>query len=326
MRDEYLWDRSGPADVEVERLEKLLAPLRYRPAAQRRMPYAAIAAAAAVVLAALGIWRSPVSPAPATGWQVARVQGAARIGNRDASVAMTLHAGQVLRTAPDAHLELQDDALGTIELGPDSVLRAATARQVTLGRGSLHAFLWAPPRQFVVETPSARAVDLGCEYTIDVNPAGDGLLRVAMGWVAFQFQGRESFIPAGAECVTRRRTGPGIPFYEDAPEAMRQALDRFERGDGAALGGLLQAARPRDGITLWHLLTRVPPQARGAVFDRFVQLVKLPGAENERGRILRGDPAAIDLCWNALGLENTGWWRGWERNWPPQAKPPISNP
>jgi hypothetical protein len=31
--------------------------------------------------------------------------------------------------------------------------------------------------------------------------------------------------------------------------------------------------------------------------------------------VLRRDPHAIDLCWDALNLENTRWWRGWERRW-----------
>jgi len=30
MNDDYLWDRSGPPDLEVARLEQRLAPLRYR--------------------------------------------------------------------------------------------------------------------------------------------------------------------------------------------------------------------------------------------------------------------------------------------------------
>jgi hypothetical protein len=43
-------------------------------------------------------------------------------------------------------------------------------------------------------------------------------------------------------------------------------------------------------------------------------LVKLPEGVSREG-VLRQDPRMIDLCWNALGLENTGWWRGWERRW-----------
>jgi hypothetical protein len=77
---------------------------------------------------------------------------------------------------------------------------------------------------------------------------------------------------------------------------------------------MLAAARDRDGLTLWHVMTRVQGPERGAVFDRLAQLVQLP-RETSREAVLRGDAGAIDLCWNALGLQNTGWWRGWERNW-----------
>jgi FAD/FMN-containing dehydrogenase len=88
----------------------------------------------------------------------------------------------------------------------------------------------------------------------------------------------------------------------------------FDAGDPHAVAAILAAARERDGLTLWHLLTRVEPDQRGAVYDRLAELVPmLPGAS--RDGVLRGDPAAIDRCWDALGLENTSWWRGWERKW-----------
>jgi hypothetical protein len=320
MRDDYLWDRSGPPDPEVERLEHVLGELRYkgqrRAGRPRRATWRAMAAAAAVVLAALGIARFQTMPSAPTGWQVSSVEGAVRLGGRSAAISMPLRTGEVLRTERESQLSLEDSALGRIDLGPDSEMRATSHRQLQLHRGLLHAFIWARPGQFVVDTPSARAVDLGCEYTIKIDPAGDGLLRVSLGWVAFQFEGHESFIPAGAQCVTRRRGGPGIPFYEDAPASLAQALGRYEHGDEAALGDVLASARPRDGLTLWHLLTRVAARDRGAVFDRFAQLVRLPAGVT-REAVLRRDPAAVDLCWNALELENTEWWRGWERKWGP---------
>jgi hypothetical protein len=320
MNDQYLWDRSGPPDPEIERLERTLAPLRYRHRADlfdaRHTParhWWAMAAAAAIVVAAVALqMRTPLPPA--TAWQVDSVRGQARMGDRQAAVAMSLRAGQTVRTAGDTELTLRAAEYGTMLIGPDSELRAATDRRVELQRGLLHAYIWAPPRQFVVDTPSARAVDLGCQYTISVDASGDGLLRVSLGWVAFQYGGEEAFIPQGAACVTRKRQGPGIPFYEDASEPLRQSLTAFEQGDAAALGGILTAARPSDGITLWHLLTRVAERDRGRVFDRFAQLVTLP-KEVRRTAVLRRDAHAIDLCWDALNLENTDWWRGWEARW-----------
>jgi len=319
MNDDYLWDRSGPPDPEIERLERTLAPLRYRHREEvlhqvPQRPRMWWAAAAAVVLSAAGISRFAVPQPRPTAWQVTNVEGGARLGGKSAALAMQVRSGEALRTEAGSQVSLQADDVGRIDIGPDSELRAATDRKLTLQRGMLHAFIWAPAREFVVDTPGARAVDLGCEYTLNVDTAGNGLIRVSLGWVAFQYGDHESFIPAGARCLTQKSRGPGIPFYEDASDEFRGALNGFEHGDTNAMPRILAAARPRDSLTLWHLLTRAPAAERGRVFDRFGQLVSL-SAGVSRDAVLRQDGHAIDLCWDALGLENTSWWRGWERRW-----------
>ena len=95
---------------------------------------------------------------------------------------------------------------------------------MALDRGRIRALIWAPPRNFFVNTPSAVAVDLGCAYTLDVDPRGWGLVHVTSGWVAFEYGGRESFIPQNAVCATRPRFGPGTPHYADASPALVEAL------------------------------------------------------------------------------------------------------
>jgi hypothetical protein len=306
MNEEYLWDRSGEPDREIEALERTLAPLRYRhrelaPARTARVVHPtrwAMAAAAALVLAAVGLSRFAAPQGPATAWQVAGIN---------------VRRGQVLRTGGSA-VQLEADAVGRVDLAPNSELRATGEKRLELKRGELHAFIWAPAREFVVDTPSARAVDLGCQYTLNVDDRGDGLLKVTMGWVAFDTDGRESFIPAGAACRTRKRGGPGIPWFEDSSEAFRAAIAGFERGDAGSLNAVLGAARERDGLTLWHLLARTSGADRAAVFDRLAGLIVLPKSVTREG-VLRQEPRMMEECWNALGLENTGWWRGWERRW-----------
>jgi FecR protein len=320
MNEDYLWDRSGPPDPEIEALERTLAPLRYKqPAKVVAMPKHApvrnwLAVAAAALLAMVAVWQVNTPVPPPTGWSIAGVEGTARVGRDQAGVSMPLRAGQLVRTGSDSNLRLEAEDFGQIDLGSHSELRAESKGRLQFNRGSMRAFIWARPGQFVVDTPSARATDLGCIYNIQVDPSGDGLLEVIFGWVAFQHAGHESFIPAGAACVTRKRRGPGIPYYQDAPQALRTALTGFEKGEQGWLNAILESARPHDGLTLWHLLARVPARDRGAVFDRFAQLVPLP-TEVSREGALRLDAKTMDLCWNALNLKNTEWWRGWERKW-----------
>ena len=68
MNDDYLWDKSGPPDPEVQQLEEILGTLRYQPkpfeiprdvAATRRRNYFPLIAIAATLLVALlagAIW------------------------------------------------------------------------------------------------------------------------------------------------------------------------------------------------------------------------------------------------------------------------------
>src|SRR6516164_5988587 len=116
--------------------------------------------------------------------------------------------------------------------------------------------------------------DLGCAYTLKVAPDGSGTLRTTLGWVGFHTNGRDSFIPAGAMCLTRPGLGPGTPFLEDSSEEFRLALHAvdFEElspaGRQKALGVVLAEARRQDAFTLWHLLARVSDEERPTVYER----------------------------------------------------------
>ena len=318
MSSNYLWDRSGPPDPEVERLERILGSLGHNgkletPALPRKTVWSRWPAAiAAGLLVGVAAWQLTLRPGRATtAWELIRVRNSGEV----------VYTGQVLRTGPSSQATLQADTIGRIDIGPESelrVLESATAHErMHLAHGRIHALIWAPPRRFVVDTASARAIDLGCQYSLEVDAQGNGLVMVETGWVAFQYDGRESFIAAGAACRTRKDRGPETPYFLDASESFRSSLEVFDRSsDAAALRHVLAEARPRDGITLWHLLTRVPAAQRGLVFDRFADLVR-PPVQVTRAAVLAKDRRALDLCWNALNLEDADWWREWMREWKP---------
>lgn len=306
MRDDYLWDGIGQPDPAVERLETVLGRLRLEqakpPAVRRRWLPGAVAAC---LVAGVALWQAAsVAPPAATAW---------RYEDR------ALTSGEVVTTGVGESKRVWADGFGQVELAPMGEMRILESRpgrhRFDLRSGTMHAFILAPPGEFVVDTPSSRAVDLGCQYTLSVDRRGDGTLDVETGWVAFLHGGVESFVPAGARCLTRRESGPGIPFYRDAPEGLVEAAKRFvETRSESALREILDNARERDALTVWHVMTRTQGRQRGLAFERFGQLVSVP-AEVTPERIARGDAAAIDLCWNALGLDSAEWWRGWRRNW-----------
>ncbi|MGA8030559.1 MAG: FecR domain-containing protein, partial [Bryobacteraceae bacterium] len=287
MNEEYLWNRTGEVDPEIAKLESLLAPLQYRPdtsrpresllgvapARRRVWWWAAGLAAAAVLIVGLSMLprlRSTAQPVEST-WKV----------SWNDSSPHAVQRGQVIDTGAHSAARLESDFVGEVRLDSNSRLRLidSTKERQTLAleHGTIHAYIWAPPREFVVNTPSSTTIDLGCQYTLQVAHDGTGLLNVEMGWVAFQWHNLESFIPAGAACITRPERGPGIPYFADAKPELRAAVAQFDvDSNRKALHDVLDTARPHDALTLWHLLSRTQGAERGEVFDRFAQLVKVP--------------------------------------------------
>jgi hypothetical protein len=232
---------------------------------------------------------------------------------------MPLRVGQVVETPAHTGARIESASVGAVTIEPDSQLKlmpsAPGKERLALDHGTIHALIWAPPARFIVETPSATTVDLGCEYTLHTSKDGGGWLTVEMGWVAFQWRNLESFIPAGAACRTTRAKGPGVPYFTDASPGFKSSIDAFNQTRSkSALQDALSDARPRDALSLWHLLQRTSGGDRAAVFARFQELVHLPPAVTAAA-IMRNDPQALDQSWDALGLGDTGWWRTWKREW-----------
>lgn len=215
-------------------------------------------------------------------WEVVRVEGTPSIGSEPIGPTGFLTEGQWLETDASSKAMIRVGAIGTVQVDANSRVRLVAARpaehRLALARGRISASVSAPPRLFFVDTSSSTAVDLGCAYTMDVDDAGNGLMNVTLGWVSLEWHGRESLIPAGASCRTRARLGPGAPFFDDAADSFKQALNEIDSGTAGTSGleTVLQSARVRDTLTLWHLLSRVDAADRRRVFDRMVALMPLP--------------------------------------------------
>jgi len=240
--------------------------------AQPRFYFLRYAAALLVlVIAAVGCWFSTQPAKPR--WQVERLDGSSHI-----TATGTLAVGEWLQTDSKSRARIKVGDIGTVEAEPNTRLRLAAARpdehRLTLAHGDISAVVSAPPRLFFVDTAASTAVDLGCAYTMHVDDSGAGLLRVTLGWVSLEWEGRESMVPAGAQCRIRPKIGPGTPYFDDASDKLQQALASFDFDKGG-VETILTESRVRDTLTLWHLLSRVNASERARVFDRITELVPL---------------------------------------------------
>lgn len=226
---------------------------------RRRWYWIPLAAAAAI--AALLIGRSGTQGT----WKVTWLAGAGT---------GTLRVGQWLETNDSSQARIAVGRIGEVVVRPDTriqlVVAQAREHRLALAWGGIEAKVDTEPRLFFVETPAGTAIDLGCAYTLETDSLGNGELHVTLGLVEFSSPGRDARVPMGAILPIRAGVGPGIPYVEDAPPALRRALEALD------VRGALRTARAEDAISLWHLLQRVAASDRPAVYARLALLVPPP--------------------------------------------------
>lgn len=287
-----LWSKIESA-LEQQPTKNILTP-PYRRAWFLRPQFAAIAAGV-VAAVLIGVWlvmRDRTIQPSGSSWQVATLNGSPTIGSTRISGQGQLGVGEWLVTDQNSSAQINVASIGQVQVDPNTRVRLLqtqpTEHRLELARGKMSARIWAPPRLFFVDTPSAVAADLGCAYTLIVDDSGGSILRVTSGWVALELKDRESIVPAGAACQTRSGIGPGTPYFEDAGPEFLKALTEldFEPNKAVkarALSHLLYTARVKDTLTLWHLLTRVDGDDRRRVFEKMISLVELPTGVTREG-------------------------------------------
>lgn len=281
---DYLWEKRGEPDEETRELEALLGQAKFAgmklPVEKRRrwpLVVAVLAAAAVAVFFAI----------PREGF--VRVDGA------------KLYAAQWLETGAGQRATVQlGQAIGHVEVAEGSRLRVVRVdkeqQRLELARGSVHAVVLAPPRLFVIDTPSATAVDLGCEYQLTVDAQGASRLAVLSGLVELEGQNQHVTVLAGMWSVTEQGKAPRVPLDSRATPAFVSAVERLG-AEASVLPLLLRQAEKGDAPTLWHLLSRTEGEARAAIAARLLELVPAPV---DLSSALRLDRDALDRWWVAL--------------------------
>ncbi len=220
-------------------------------------------------------------------WPVETLAGSPKIEN--SSEKTDLNVGGILETDENSRAKIEVADIGQVEIAPNSLVKlinsSKTEHRLSLEKGTLEARIFAPPRLFVVDTPSAVAVDLGCAYKLEVDKAGNSKLHVTSGYVALEREGRESIVPAGAFCYTKRGKGLGTPYFETASKEFQDALYEFDfkNGGKASLEKILKLSGSKDTLTLWHLLSRVSAEERRMVLNKILSHTKLPADISKEG-------------------------------------------
>jgi hypothetical protein len=305
MNDDYLWDSGNEpkdADADICQFEALLT--RYRIAApmpdfrgvvvirpRRRWPLA-VAAAAVIAIVIGSAWF--LRPQPGE-WKATAIAGMASLPDRP------LRVGDVLRTDSTSRIRLESRSVGVIDVDNTSTIRLIESRKgrqrIALDVGVIHARTTSPPGVFVVDTPQARAIDLGCEYVLAIAPGGSGELRVTSGWVELSDGLWQSLVPQGASASISADGRISVPVFDDADPRLRIAARDFEHAHD--LTTILAFARKRDAFTLLNLFRLTTPDESTRLYDRLNQLVPAP-LPVRRDAVRNWQPSATELWWRPV--------------------------
>jgi len=246
-------------------------------------------------------------------WTVEKLAGTPIVGSDELTDHGMLKVGDWLETDDKSRARLKVGMIGEVDVQPKSRLKLVettpTEHRISLDHGKINAAIWAPPRLFFVETPSATAIDLGCMYTLEVAEDGSGILKVTSGWVALQSGDVESLIPSHAMCKTKKSYGPGTPYFEDSSMEFKSALDEFDfsKDKRAALTTVLKEARKKDALSLWHIISKVLDEERERTYTRLAELVEIPEGITLEG-IMNGNQEMMDVLWESLGYGSRSLW------------------
>lgn len=285
---DYLFDRSGHDD-EIADLEAKLGayahrePLRETSLRKRKPVLIAVAFGAVAVAAALALLlvRTPDDPCSraTTGMPFATTRGTTRCGGHAAS-AGTLPVGTWLETTDGAVASMQIASIGSLTLHGNTRLRVLETsdrqHRLELASGHISARVTAPPRLFVVETPAATAVDLGCAYELSVDAKGTTRLVVTSGAVSLEGAREARWVLHGMEASALEGGALGTPIASKTSAEMRAAIARLDAGDASAVRAVIEHATAIDMITLWHLVPQVQATDREAVVNKLAEYVPIP--------------------------------------------------
>jgi hypothetical protein len=291
----YLFDKKGQPDDDLKALEERLASARgpqrdWENKAQRRGQRWPVwgALAASVIAGAAYV-------------EYGRYLAAHSFLTTTASSSSRLRPGSWLDTTETTDIAVAN--IGHVTVEPQSRVRlvetSPQVQRLELARGALHAKVSAPPRLFVVDTPAAQAVDLGCEYRLTVDAAGTTRLEVLKGEVSLEGHGAASRVSAGAVCYTKSGEAPGVPRSAHSGPAFSQALDAWETHSGG-LQPVLATAERDDAISLWNLLPRVQEQERPEILGRLKGVIEEPPSDVADTDVVKLKPPAMESLWQSF--------------------------
>jgi len=323
--ENYLWDPSAEPDQSIAAIERVLRPhsaqsldlaarewrrgsAAPRATRVRAWPIAVLAMAAAIGGLTFSYFYR-LSWSENTPWPMT-------IARAETEEQSLLRVGESISTVADQTATLNVARIGTVVVLPNSsveLLQTSVDRhRLDLKYGRLKAKIWAPPLYFSVTNRDGMAIDMGCEFEMDVKADGSGTMTVSSGWVIYRIPGDGVMVPEG-HSIAFSASNVTLPVRDSATPRFRELVRRLDallasesRDDGlvnALTDQIAEAAEDADRITLLILVSQHRELLRDSLRSRLVKAFGDPGDGN-----------AIDVWWDRLPKQPKKpreWWGNW---------------
>ena len=262
----------------------------------------------AVLISVLYYYRSSPSF-----WEVESLKGSPTAGNEKISGTGSLPTGEWLKTDSHSSARLEAGLAGEVDVNPGSALKLLDTMEpdykIYLQSGKITANTPGSPKMLSVVTPSASSLDLGGNYSIEVNKNGSTLFSVTSGSIIIQSGGEDEIVPAGAVCNTVKDKEPGTPYRLSAGEEFKEALSKLDFGNATeeVLTTLLDNAGRQDALSLWYLLRDADPGDVRPIYDKLAEFVNPPDGVTFKG-IKDGNNTMLLKWWDKLGYGSKSLW------------------
>ncbi len=262
----------------------------------------------AVLISVLYFYRSDPSF-----WEVESLKGTPIAGSERIDGTGNLPAGQWLKTDSHSSARVKAGLAGEVDVKPGSAVKLLDTMEpvykLYLKFGKITAKTPGSPKMLSIITPSASALDLGSNYSVEVNKDGNSLFRVASGSIIVKSGGENEIVPTGAVCETIKNKEPGTPYRINADKEFKEALSRLDSGHGTEedLKTLLKIAGRQDALSLWYLLRDAESGDVKPIYNRLAELVKPPDDVTFEG-IKAGNNTMLLKWWDKLGYGSKSLW------------------
>jgi hypothetical protein len=237
-------------------------------------------------------------------WKVVSVEGVQKINGSIIQNDLWSQGG-LLSTDSHAKAMVVVPNVGSLEVGNNSRLILEKGKEganvVGIGKGTVKIVnaVNMPELTFIIG--QNKVLDRGGEFLTEVDNNGNAKINVKFAFVEIIYNDDHFYVDENYQCELNVGRRPGIPYYKDASDTLKAAIESFDRLNGgeAAVEKIISFCKEKDVLTLLALIPYVPQLQRQILFQEISNYFPPPESITRAG-IIRLDKEMLYKWWEEI--------------------------